>query len=62
MSIDVNCFVGGPELLASVSAAALPAQPLAVDELRAGEIDAHARAGEAFDRFAIVGFGSFAGR
>src|SRR4051812_17236556 len=45
------------ELLASVDAAALAAQPLAVEQAGAGQLDAHPRAPEALDRLAVKRLG-----
>ena len=50
-------LVSGAQLLARLHPAALPAQPFAVDEVGAGELDAHARAAKAADRFAVEGVG-----
>jgi hypothetical protein len=45
--------VGGAQLLARFDAAALAAQLLTQEEMRAGELRAQARAAQALDRFAI---------
>jgi hypothetical protein len=50
-------LVGEMELLACVQAPALAAQPLAVHQVCAGEMDLDAAAGEPLDRFAVEGFG-----
>src|SRR5438105_4147271 len=50
----VQHLVGDAQLLARVDAAALAAQPLAVEQMRAGELHAHAGTAEACDRLAVV--------
>jgi hypothetical protein len=45
--------VGGPQLLARIDAALLAAQPLAVHEAGAGEVDRDATATEAVDRLPV---------
>src|SRR5918996_4309391 len=49
-------LVGDAELLAPVDASALAAQPFAVEQMGAGEVDADPSAVEPFDRFAIETF------
>ena len=49
----VQHVVGGAQLLARVDAAALAAQPLAVEQMAAGELDADAGTAEARDRLAV---------
>ena len=46
-----------PQLLARIDAPALTAQPLPVEQARACELDADARAGEAIDRLAVQALG-----
>ena len=50
-------LVRGAQLLAGVEAAALAAQPLAVEEMRAGQLGAHAGAAEPVDRLAVQALG-----
>jgi hypothetical protein len=45
--------VGGAQLFARVEASALASQLLAVDELRAGQLDAHAAAAQPLDRLPV---------
>jgi len=45
--------VGGAKLLASVGALAFAAQPLAVQEVAAGEVDGDAGPGEPLDGLAV---------
>jgi hypothetical protein len=51
--------VGCAQLLARVASAALAAQPFAVQEMTAGELDVDAGAGEPLDRLAIERLGGF---
>ena len=51
---------GGAQLLAGVDAPALAPQPLAVQQVRAGELDAEAGAAEALERLAVGRLGGFA--
>jgi hypothetical protein len=53
-------FVGGAELLARVAPAALAAQPFAVEEIGARELDPYAGPLEPLDRLAIERLGRFA--
>src|SRR5215207_5369840 len=46
-----------PQLLARIDAPALAAQPLPIEQARACELAAHARAGEAVDRLAVQALG-----
>jgi hypothetical protein len=46
-------LVGDAQLLPHIEPQALPAQPLAVEEMRASELRAHADAPEPLDRFAV---------
>src|SRR5262249_56857334 len=47
----------GAQVLAGIRPPALAAQPLAVQQVRAGELQAQARAPEALDRVAVVALG-----
>src|SRR5688500_17933626 len=49
---------GDAELLARIDAPALAAQPFPVEQARAGDLHAHARAREALDRFAVQALGA----
>src|SRR3954471_2751816 len=51
----VEALVGGAQLLAGVGAAVLAAQPFAVEELAAGELDRGAAAFEPLDRLLVAG-------
>ena len=53
MPMDVEHVVGRPQLLARVHAPPFAAQPLAVEQVRAGELDPHAGAPQAVDRLAV---------
>jgi hypothetical protein len=44
-----EALVGGPKQLARVDVAAFTPQPLAVEQVRTGEIDRHARSTESVD-------------
>jgi len=46
-------LVRGAELIAGLTATALAAQPLAIEQVGAGQLDAQARASEAVDRLAV---------
>jgi hypothetical protein len=48
------------QLLARVGAAALPAQPLAVQQVGAGQVRAYAGAAEPVDRLLVQAAGGFA--
>ena len=50
-------LAGDAQLLARVDPPALAAQPLAVEQMRAGELHAQARAPEALDRLAVAALG-----
>ena len=50
-------LVGGAQLLARVQAAALAAQPFAVEQMGAGELHADAGAAEPLDRLAVEALG-----
>ena len=52
--------VGGAELHAGVDAAILPAQPLAVEQVGAGELGAQSCAAEPLDRLAVQALGGLA--
>ena len=52
--------MGGAQLFARVHATALAAEPFAVEQARAGELDADPRALEPLDRLAVEGVGVFA--
>ena len=52
--------VGGAQLRARVDAAILAAQPLAVEQVRAGELGTQPRAAEPLDRLAIEPLGGLA--
>ena len=56
----VQHVVGGAQLLARVNAAALAAQPLAVEQMGAGELHADAGPAEVRDRLAVVPLGGVA--
>ena len=60
MPIATSMLVGGAQLLARVDAAALAAQPLAVEQVGAGELGAQPRAAQALDRLAIQALGGLA--
>ena len=49
--------MGGAQVLARVGAAALAAQPFAVEEVGAGELHTDGSAGQAIDRLAIEALG-----
>ena len=55
--IAVNILERGAQLLPGVQSASLTAQPFAVEEVRAREVHANARAAKPFDRFPIEAFG-----
>ena len=46
---------GIAQLIARLHAASVPAQPFAVDEVRAGELEAHSGAAKAANRLAVEG-------
>ena len=54
--IDGEHVVRGAQLLASVAAAAVAAQPFAVEQMRAGQFDAQSRLAQSFDRVAVARF------
>ena len=62
MPIVGEHLVRGAQLLAGVDAAVLAAQPLAVEQVRAGERDADAGAAEPLDRLAVEPLGGLARR
>jgi hypothetical protein len=51
--------VGDPQLLACVQASPLTSQPLAVEQVRAREVDAEARRPEMLDRLTVERLGRF---
>jgi hypothetical protein len=56
----VQHVVGYPQLLAGLGAAPLAAQPLAVEQVRAGELGAQAGPAQAVDRLAVPALGGLA--
>ena len=46
-------LVGGPQLRPGVDPSTFPPQPFAVEQLRAGELDAHPGAAEPLDRLTV---------
>jgi hypothetical protein len=54
-------LVGGPQLFTGVLAAALAAQPLAVDEVRAGEVSGDPAAPQVLNGLAVVLLGGRTG-
>ena len=48
------------QLLAGIDPAVLPTQPLAIQQVGAGEMDGHTAALEPFDRLAVEGVGGLA--
>ena len=53
----VEHVVCDAQLRACVGAAALPAQPFPIEQMGTGELGAHARAAQSFDRLAIQTIG-----
>src|SRR3954470_9835271 len=56
----VEHLVGGAQLRARIRTPALPAQPLAVEEVRAGELGPQPRTTQSIDRFGVGVFGGLA--
>jgi hypothetical protein len=53
-------LVGGVQLPTGVGSPVLPAQPFPVQQVGAGEMNGHARAGQPLDRLAVEPLGSLA--
>src|SRR5215208_5495431 len=53
-------LVGGAQLRARIRAPALPAQPLAVEQMRAGELGTKLRTTQSIDRFGVAVLGGLA--
>jgi len=52
--------VGGPQLLACIGTSVLKAQPLAVEQVRAGQFGPQRRTSEPVDRLAVEALGGLA--